>query len=156
MIPRIDGDFSDWGMVPETYSIGLDQLMDTKYGKGTNLDPKDYLRSQLMLGSGFNVQLGYLFKSLISADVRFTHLESDEFSFLNNGTFYNRPNYYTFGLSKYFVRNYGFKIQAAITYVEVSEGSTYSQQTGVLEEPYNAIELKGNEIIIRLITSFNF
>ena len=42
MIPRIDGDFSDWGMVPETYSIGLDQLMDTKYGKGTNLDPKDY------------------------------------------------------------------------------------------------------------------
>lgn len=42
MIPRIDGDFSDWEMVPETYSIGLDQLMDTKYGKGTNLDPKDY------------------------------------------------------------------------------------------------------------------
>lgn len=42
MMPRIDGDFSDWEMVPETYSIGLDRLMDTKYGKGTNLDPQDY------------------------------------------------------------------------------------------------------------------
>lgn len=42
MMPRIDGDFSDWEMVPDTYAIGLDQLKDTKYGKGTNLDPKDY------------------------------------------------------------------------------------------------------------------
>lgn len=42
MIPRIDGDFSDWEMVPDTYSIGLDQLMDTKYGHGIDLDPKDY------------------------------------------------------------------------------------------------------------------
>lgn len=42
MMPRIDGDFSDWEMVPESYSIGLDQLMDTKFGKGTNLDPHDY------------------------------------------------------------------------------------------------------------------
>ena len=121
-----------------------------------NLDPKDYLRSQLMLGSGFNLQAGYIFKNLISADLRFTHLESDEFSFLNNGTFYNRPNYYTFGLSKYFARNYGFKIQASITYVEVSEGSIYSQQTGIPSEPYRNIELMGNEIIIRLITSVNF
>jgi hypothetical protein len=42
MMPRIDGDFSDWEMVPDTYVIGLDQLMDTKYGHGTDLDPKDY------------------------------------------------------------------------------------------------------------------
>ena len=27
-IPRIDGDASDWAMVPETYSIGLDQMHD--------------------------------------------------------------------------------------------------------------------------------
>lgn len=42
MMPCIDGDFSDWEMVPEYYSIGLDQLMDTKFGHGANLDPKDY------------------------------------------------------------------------------------------------------------------
>ncbi|MCK0148086.1 PKD domain-containing protein [Arenibacter sp. F26102] len=41
-IPRIDGAFDDWNMVSETYSIGLDQLMDTERGLGTNLDPKDY------------------------------------------------------------------------------------------------------------------
>jgi hypothetical protein len=28
-IPRIDGKSDDWAMVPETYSIGIDQLKDT-------------------------------------------------------------------------------------------------------------------------------
>lgn len=41
-IPRIDGDFSDWDMVPDSWSIGLDELMDTEYGHGTDLDPADY------------------------------------------------------------------------------------------------------------------
>ncbi len=41
-IPRIDGQFSDWEMVPDSYTIGLDQLMDTEYGHGTNLDPADF------------------------------------------------------------------------------------------------------------------
>lgn len=41
-IPRIDGNFSDWDMVPQSYSIGLDELMDTENGHGTNLDPKDF------------------------------------------------------------------------------------------------------------------
>lgn len=41
-IPRIDGDFSDWDMVTDAYAIGLDQLKDTRFGRGTNLDPKDY------------------------------------------------------------------------------------------------------------------
>lgn len=43
MIPRIDGDDSDWAMVPESYSIGMYQLEDTEApgGHGTNRDPKD-------------------------------------------------------------------------------------------------------------------
>ncbi|RKN78676.1 PKD domain-containing protein [Ulvibacterium marinum] len=41
-IPRIDGEFSDWAQVPESYTIGLDQLMDTRFGNGTNLNPKDF------------------------------------------------------------------------------------------------------------------
>src|SRR5215510_11732685 len=40
-IPRIDGDPSDWSMVPETYSIGIDQLSDTLKGHGTKYDKKD-------------------------------------------------------------------------------------------------------------------
>ena len=41
-IPRIDGKFSDWEMVPASYIIGLDKLMDTRFGRGTKLDPEDF------------------------------------------------------------------------------------------------------------------
>ena len=40
-IPRIDGDPSDWSIVPETYSIGMDQLKETVKGRGFNFDKKD-------------------------------------------------------------------------------------------------------------------
>jgi hypothetical protein len=40
-IPRVDGDTGDWAMVPESYTIGTDQLMETVRGKGTRFDPKD-------------------------------------------------------------------------------------------------------------------
>ena len=33
-IPPIDGDPSDWFVVPETYSIGMDQLKETAKGRG--------------------------------------------------------------------------------------------------------------------------
>jgi PKD domain len=39
-IPRIDGDPSDWAMVPESYSIGLDQMYDDEH-KHAQPDPKD-------------------------------------------------------------------------------------------------------------------
>lgn len=41
-IPRIDGDFSDWDIVPESYTIGIDELKNTKYGEGKNQDTKDF------------------------------------------------------------------------------------------------------------------
>ncbi|RED98346.1 PKD domain-containing protein [Marinoscillum furvescens] len=41
-IPRIDGQFSDWEKIPDTYTIGLEELNDTRFGNGTNLDPSDY------------------------------------------------------------------------------------------------------------------
>jgi hypothetical protein len=39
-IPRIDGDASDWAMVPESYSIGLDQMHDDEHKHATP-DPTD-------------------------------------------------------------------------------------------------------------------
>ena len=39
MIPRMDGDTSDWDVVPETYAIGTDQLKDTV--KNTEMDRSD-------------------------------------------------------------------------------------------------------------------
>ena len=40
-MPRIDGDTSDWAMVPDSYIYRTDQLNDTEDGLGTEIDPKD-------------------------------------------------------------------------------------------------------------------
>src|ERR1039457_3587823 len=40
MIPRIDGDPDDWKIVPDDYSIGMDQLVDDT-NKDHKPDPKD-------------------------------------------------------------------------------------------------------------------
>ncbi|HEV7349464.1 PKD domain-containing protein [Telluribacter sp.] len=40
-MPRIDGDKSDWAIVPEKYTYGTDQLSDTEDGMGSDIDPKD-------------------------------------------------------------------------------------------------------------------
>jgi hypothetical protein len=40
-IPRIDGDASDWSIVPESYAIGMDQLKETVKGLGFNYDKKN-------------------------------------------------------------------------------------------------------------------
>src|SRR4030081_2518527 len=40
-IPRIDGDPSDWSIVPESYSIGINQLKETAKGRDFNYDSKD-------------------------------------------------------------------------------------------------------------------
>ena len=41
-IPRIDGVFSDWDMVPETYAVGLSELFDTHGGRGADLDSTEF------------------------------------------------------------------------------------------------------------------
>ena len=41
-IPRIDGNFSDWDIVPESYTIGLSELKNTRVGEGKEIDPKDF------------------------------------------------------------------------------------------------------------------
>jgi hypothetical protein len=40
-IPRIDGDTSDWDIVPDDYAIGIDQLTDTEGGHGSKFDKSD-------------------------------------------------------------------------------------------------------------------
>ena len=80
--------------------------------------PADYVRTQMMLGSGLNLQAGYIFKSLFSIDGRFTSLRPDELSFLNNSLFYNRNKYYEIGVSKFFTKNYTFKLQASYRIID--------------------------------------
>src|SRR5450759_4436460 len=40
-IPRIDGNTDDWAIVPDSYAIGMDELMDTEQGHGMNHDLKN-------------------------------------------------------------------------------------------------------------------
>src|SRR5215472_12091542 len=40
-IPRVDGDPSDWHIVPDDYAIGIDQLFDTEGGHGAKFDRND-------------------------------------------------------------------------------------------------------------------
>ena len=109
-----------------------------------NID--SYVKGRMMLGQAYNFQMGYLFKSGFSIDTRFTHLDSDENSFLNNATFYNRPNYYTLGIGKLLAKNYGAKIQASITYVDGSLGINDAQSSPI----------EGNEWLARIITTISF
>jgi hypothetical protein len=109
-------------------------------------DVDAYVKGRMMMGSALNIQMGYVFKKRFSIDARYTHLNAAKNSFLNNGRFYNRPNYYTLGLSKYFGKGYGFKIQADVTYIEVGEGSNDANGNLII----------GNEWMTRFITTISF
>ena len=109
-------------------------------------DVVGYVRGRMMLGDAFNFQAGYLFKNGYSIDGRYTHLRADDNSFLNNGAFYDRPNYYTLGISKYISRDYGAKIQTSWTYVDGGDGITDN----------NGDALPGNEWIARLMLTVTF
>ena len=122
------------------------------YTDGNNGDLNDminYVKGRMMLGSAYNFQLGYLFKNNFSIDGRYTHLNADENSFMNNATFYNRPNYYTIGVTKLSGRNYGFKIQASLTYVDGSLGINHDNDVAT-DVVYN------DELLFRLITTISF
>jgi len=109
-------------------------------------DVENYVKGRMMVGEGFNIQGGYVFKNLISVDGRFAHLKPQEYSFLNNATFYNRSNYFTLGITKYLARNYGAKIQLDCTYINAKDGSN----------DINGNLIKGDEFLIRLITTITF
>ena len=106
---------------------------------------EEYVRTQLMMGSGINLQAGYLFKNLFSIDGRFTSLNPDEYSFMNNTSFYNRNKYYTIGISKYFSKNYSYKIQASYTLVDDATIRDLS-----------SVDYRGSENILRLMVQIAF
>jgi len=109
--------------------------------------PQEYVRRQMMLGEAYNIQAGYLFKNGLSVDARYTHINADTHSFLNNATFFNRLDYYTIGLSKYLNRSYGAKIQASYTWINAGEFGIFNNQSEVLS---------GDEGLFRLILTLAF
>ncbi len=129
-----------------THRIRNNGSTSTNFDVNGMQDVENYVKGRMMLGEAYNIQMGYLFKSGISIDGRYTHLKADENSFLNNASFYNRPNYYTLGLSKYLSRNYGAKIQGSMTYVDGSDG--------INDNSGNPID--GNEWIARVMLTIAF
>ncbi|NME71642.1 porin [Flammeovirga aprica] len=85
----------------------------------------DYVSARMMVGRGYNIQAGYLFKRGFSVDGRFTYLDPDSNSFLNNEQFYNRDKYYTLAFSRYLMKD-AAKVQVSMTYVDALPGSKRS------------------------------
>ncbi len=106
----------------------------------------NYIKERMIIGDGYNIQAGYFFKNRISVDARYTHIDADSHSFLNNGTFYNRPNYYALGVSKYLTKGYGMKIQGSVTYATPKSGSN----------DLSGSPITGNEWIFNVLTSIAF
>lgn len=129
-----------------TQRVRIDGSVSGDFIVNGEQDVENYIKARMMVGSAFNIQAGYLFKNGISLDGRYTQLNAPENSFLNNGTFYNRPFYYTLGMSKLSGRNYGAKIQADITYVR--------NQGGINNN--SGIPVSGNEFITRIQSTFSF
>ena len=113
----------------------------------TSVSSNEYVKRQLILGRGINIQAGYLFKSLFSVDGRFTKLSPDEFSFMNNATFYNRQNFYEIGFSKYFSKNYSFKIQASYRFIDNAK---------LRAQDYERLEFEASENVFYLMVQVAF
>ena len=79
---------------------------------------REHIRNQLILGSAFNIQFGYLFPNSISIDFRYSRVYAAKNSFLNNTLFYNRPASYTIGVTRYH-KGAAIKQQHSLTYVEL-------------------------------------
>jgi hypothetical protein len=101
-------------------------------------DVDAYVKGRIMLGSGYNVQAGYLFLNGYGIDGRYARLMPAANSFLNNPTFYNRSEYFTLCASKYLGRHFGAKIQASVTYTKAEVGSRT-----VLDTPQRGNEVSG-------------
>jgi len=113
-----------------------------------DISPEEYVRNQMILGEAFNIQMGYLFKNGLSIDGRYTHLVSEDFSYLNSPLYNNRPNQYTIGLGKFLTKNYGAKIQASYSWVDGSHG--ISDYRG------SQYPVSGGENILRMMLTLSF
>lgn len=105
-----------------------------------------YVRGRMILGSAWNAQAGYVFKNLWSVDARVTKFSPDDHSFLNNASFYNRNAYYELGASKYFGRNFAYKIQASAIRT-IPELGSLTVDSDIFE---------GNEWTFRVLTQMAF
>jgi hypothetical protein len=91
MIPRIDGEASDWAMVPDSYTIGMDQLHNEH--TDPNPDPRKILDVKVKVGwvKGLN-RLYFLYESTDSFyDFADPTLHNDIFELVVDGDLSGEP-----------------------------------------------------------------
>ena len=113
-----------------------------------DITPEQYVRNQMILGDAYNIQMGYLFKNGLSIDGRFTHLDSEDFSYMNSPVYNNRPNQYTIGIGKFLTKDYGAKIQASYSWVDGS--------LGISDYRGSEFPISGGENILRMMLTLSF
>lgn len=95
---------------------------DDGTGASTGADPVEYIKNRMVLGSGLNVQGSYMLRSFWDFAVRYTHLNPDKFSYLNNKTFYGRDDWYTVSVTKWMTNSYASKIQISYAMTKPNGG----------------------------------
>ena len=139
--------YSDLPLDQQSYTTSFRK----RVGRTTDfvdISPEEYVRNQMILGEAFNIQMGYLFKNGLSIDGRYTHLVSEDFSYLNSPLYNNRPNQYTIGLGKFLTKNYGAKIQASYSWVDGS--------LGISDYRGSQYPVSGGENILRMMLTLSF
>lgn len=109
-------------------------------------DMKKYVKARMMLGSGYNIQAGYMFPNRLSIDARYTHFDPAEDSFLHNELYFNRNNFYEIGVGKYTTKSYAVKVQASVVFVDAEPGS----------KNVNSVVTEGNETLFQAMIQFSF
>lgn len=133
-----------WAHVPSEITQRVRNDGSTSTDFGGNM--KDYVKARMMLGAGYNIQAGYMFQNRLSIDARYTHFDPDKNSFLHNELYFNRNNFYEFGISKYLTKSYAVKVQASVVFVDAEPGS----------KNVNSIVTEGNETLLQAMIQFSF
>lgn len=138
-----------WGYVPSsiTQRVRNDGTTAKTFEVNGEQNVEAYIKDRMMLGEGFNIQAGYMLRSFWSFDLRYTRLNPDEYSYLNNNLYFNRHNFYDFSVSKYLTRNYAAKIQLTIG---------LARSNGENRTPDSAYTYDGNEWLGNLLFQFKF
>ncbi|MFD2919179.1 hypothetical protein ACFS6H_05595 [Terrimonas rubra] len=96
------------------------------YSSGqTPAETKNLVRSRLNLGSGLNVQAGYIFPSDIAVGARFTSLKSDEYS----AAFADYNKFYNLVITKY-LQKHDLKLQMQLGFDQLRQTLKTAESKG--------------------------
>ncbi|MDO5608320.1 MAG: porin [Capnocytophaga sp.] len=108
-------------------------------------DINNYIRNRMILGSAYNIQAGYLFRSFWSVNTRYTNIRPDGYSYLNNNLYFNRNQVFEISAAKYLTKNFASKIQFTAGLMKTNGITRYTNG-----------EFKGYEGTFNILTQISF